>query len=216
MKSLSLSRPLVIMVVGLPGAGKSFFARQFADMFNAPLISTDKIRYTLFENSAYSSQEDALVQEITNNQIEELLKTGKTIVVDGGVNSRTARLNINKLAHKHGYGKMVVWIQTDEPTSLARSIKRSEKRKGDEMNAPMSAAAFERYKRLFSIPTVSENVIVISGKHTYATQARVILKKLVSPRDIAVSSREPESKQIQVTSEPTNDVQPRRRNVTIN
>ena len=38
MKSLHLSRPHAIMMVGIPGSGKSFFASQYADTFGTPYI----------------------------------------------------------------------------------------------------------------------------------------------------------------------------------
>jgi predicted kinase len=211
MKSLSLSRPLVIIVIGLPGSGKSFFARQFADMFGAPLVSVDFIRHALSPQSQYVAEEDALVNALAHSQTVELLKTGKTFVIDGGLNHRAARLAVERLASKHGYGKLTIWVQTDEPTSLSRSMKRSAKRQTDELNAPMDAAAFARYRKQFGIPTPSENIVVISGKHTFATQARVILKKLVAPRDTVVTVRPPET-----NPEQKPDVQPRRRSVTIN
>ena len=47
MKSLSLAKPLVLVVIGLPGAGKSFFARQFSETFGAPMVSGDRIRHVL-------------------------------------------------------------------------------------------------------------------------------------------------------------------------
>lgn len=217
MKSLSLSRPLVIMVIGLPGSGKSFFARQFAEMFTAPLVSADVIRHSLSAQSVYDANEDTTVQTLSQSQAAELFKTGKTFVVDGSLNSRTNRLALERLATKHGYGRLVIWVQTDEPTSLARSVKRSAKRDGDLYNDPMNAAAFARYRKLFSAPSKTENVVVISGKHTFTTQARVVLKKLVAPRDTIVASRpvtpphRPQDKPEQQT-----DVQPRRRNVPIN
>jgi predicted kinase len=204
------------MVIGLPGSGKSFFARQFADMFGAPLISADFIRHALAPGSEYSPREDALVATLVQNEIAELFKTGKTFIVDGSVNSRAIRTAIERQATKHGYGKMVVWVQTDEPTCVARSMKRSSKRKTDELNASMSIDTFERYKKQLSQPTPTENVVVISGKHTFPTQARVILKKLVTPRDTVVTDRESHTRHVTIKSEPEADVQPRRRNVTIN
>ena len=216
MKSLSLSRPLVIMVIGLPGSGKSFFSRQFAEMFGAPLVSVDFLRHTISPDSVYTTEEDSYVTALMTNQIAELCKTGKTFIIDGGLNHRTSRLAVERLATKHGYGKLTIWVQTDEPTSSARSLKRNAKRTTDELNAPMDSIAFNRYRKLFSIPTLSENIVVISGKHTFATQARVVLKKLVSPRDTASAVRPQETQRVAIKPENQTDVQPRRRNVTIN
>lgn len=216
MKSLSLSRPLVIMVVGLPGSGKSFFARQFADMFGAPLVSVDFVRHTLFPESKYTAEEDAYVQTLTHNQLSELLKTSKTIVVDGGVNTRSARTKVEQQAKTHGYGALIVWVQTDEPTAITRSLKRSTKRQTDALNSPLSAETYKRLKKQFSAPSKYENVVVISGKHTYTTQARVVLKKLVAPRDTVLVGRPNDPSRIDIKSGPDTDVQPRRHNVTIN
>lgn len=218
MKSLSLSRPLVITVIGLPGAGKSFFARQFADMFGAPLVSHDVIRHTLFEQAQYSTEEDALVHAIVDQQIVELLKTGKTIIVDGGMNTRQARFALERQARLRDYGRLIVWVQTDEPTSRNRSLRRSDKRKGDEFNSPMEPGAFDRYRKHFGAPQPSEGALVISGKHTFATQAKVVLRKLVSPHEATAPLRTPEPKAENPEVKPsvTHDIQPRRRGVTIN
>lgn len=216
MKTLSLSRPLVITVIGLPGSGKSFFSRQFAEMFGAPLVSVDFVRHTLFPDAKYTAEEDGYVHPLAGNLISQLLKTGKTIVIDGGLNNRQQRHGVEQLAAKHGYGRLTVWVQTDEPTSLARSLKRSAKRQYDEYNNAMTQQAFMRYKKQFTAPTATENIVVISGKHTFATQARVVLKKLVSPRDTIVTDRSQESTKTTQPPEQSTDVQPRRRSVTIN
>lgn len=215
MKSLSLARPLVIMVIGLPGSGKSFFARQFAEMFAAPLVSTDFIRHSLFSNATYSPDEEALVETLANNQLTELLKTQKTLIVDGGLNNRIARSSVERLAKHHGYGTLTVWVQTDEPTSRARSFKRNPRKAGDALNFPMHPDVFARLSKQLTPAQPSENTIVISGKHTFSAQARVVLKKLVSPRgDETQRPQRPIAGDQQQGT--TKDVQPRRRNVTIN
>jgi predicted kinase len=183
MKSLALSRPLVIMVVGIPGAGKSFFARQFADTFGAPVVSYDRLRSSIFAEPTFSRGEDDVLLDITDYEINELLKTHKTFLIDGGVNSRMERAAIERRARLHDYRTLIVWVQTDEPTCRFRATKRSSKRKGDEWNSSMTAEIFNTIARRLVSPLRSEPQVVISGKHTYATQAKVVLKKLVSPRE---------------------------------
>lgn len=183
MKSLTLSRPLVIMVVGIPGAGKSFFARQFAETFGAPVVSYDRLRSTIFPESSFTKAEDAILQDIADYEINELLKTHKTFLIDGGVNTRIERAGIERRAKSKDYHTLIVWVQTDEPTCKFRATKRSNKRKGDEWNTSITDDVFNAQVKRLIAPSRLEPQVVISGKHTYATQAKVVLKKLVSPRE---------------------------------
>lgn len=183
MKSLSLSRPLVIMMLGVPGAGKSFFARQFSDTFGAPLVSHDRLRYELFSDPQFNKDEEMILDRLTLLQAKELLKTHKTFIIDGSMSVRTNRAIIEKLARDEGYGTLVVWVQTDPQTSQARSLKRNPNRPFDEYNSALSVDTFVKLSKRVSPPAGREPYIVISGKHTFATQAKVVLRKLVSGRD---------------------------------
>lgn len=185
MKSLSLSRPLVIMMLGTPGAGKSFFARQFSETFNAPLVSFDRLRYELFAEPHYVKDEETIIQRIALSQISELLKTQKTFIVDGGMSTRIDRAEIEKLAKKHTYSTLIIWVQTDPATAKTRSLRRNPTKAFDEYNTPLSDEIFEKLSKKITPPSLREAVIVVSGKHTYATQAKMVLKKLISPRETA-------------------------------
>lgn len=211
MKSLSLSRPLVMMVIGIPGAGKSFFARQFSDTFNAPVISFDHLRYAIYEEPTHSKAEEATLQYLAEYQIGELLKTHKTFIIDGGMNAKVDRLKVEKLAREAGYGTLVIWVQTDEPTSRLRATKRKEGRKGDEWNTSIAPEQFESYVKRLTPPSPAETLVVISGKHTYATQAKVILKKLVSPREDTATPHAPDRSSNNGHNPPTHH-----RSITVN
>lgn len=210
MKSLSLTRPLVMMVIGIPGAGKSFFARQFSDTFNAPVVSYDQLRYSIFEQPTYARAEESILQDLADYQIGELLKTHKTFIIDGGMNAKVDRMRIEKMARAADYGTLIIWVQTDEPTSEYRATKRKEGRKGDELNASITAGLFESSVKRLTPPSPAEPLVVISGKHTYATQAKVILKKLVSPREDSAPTHAPNRPLHNDQSPPTH------RSITIN
>lgn len=196
MKSLSLSRPLVIFVIGLPGAGKSFFARQFAETFSAPIVSHDYLRYQMFPDPAFSKEEDELIAQIAGNEFSELLKTQCTIVLDGGNNNYDDRIKLMQIAKKKGYGALVVWIQTDERSALLRATRRNpQKRDGDALNVSMPDEAFQAAKAAFMAPGKGEEFVVVSGKHTYATQAKVVLRRFVTVQGPPISMPQPPTTQ---------------------
>lgn len=182
MKSLSPNRPLLIMMVGIPGSGKSYFARQFSEVFNAPIISFDEIRSLLFYEPKYSKEEDVLVEQIMHSQASQLVKTQKTFIVDGGVNTRVARLNIERISRKNDYTTLVIWVQTDEASAKYRATRKNSSPTAFH-NKPLSSELFDNYAKRINPPQFREENIVISGKHTFASQAKTVLKRLVSPRD---------------------------------
>ncbi len=173
MKSLSLSQPHAIVMVGLPGSGKTFFAEKFAETFGAPYLNVnDLLNRGLEKRSALM---------LAKNIIEQFIRTKHSIVIEGLSASRTERTELVKFLRNHGYETLFVWVQTDATTSASRFMK-----------AGGNENTFDTHVKQFSPPHAKENPIVISGKHTYATQAKTILRKLSAPRvEISLHSTPP-------------------------
>jgi predicted kinase len=182
MKSLNLAQPVVMIVVGLPGSGKSFFAKKFSGTFGAPVVSVDRIRYELFGQSSFSSDEQDLVERLTNYQIEELLKSSRSFIIDGGFEPKVARQKLGTLAKKAGYDVLIIWVQTHETIAQKRSLKRNPKKEDDKHNNSLTSEQFKTLSKRFTPPATEHNV-VISGMHTYSTQAKAVLRKLVAKRE---------------------------------
>ncbi len=190
MKTLSLARPLILMVIGLPGAGKSFFANQFSDTFSVASVSADRLRYELFATPQFTADENEIVNRLQNYMATELAKSGRSFLIDGGCDTKAARQKVVQLAKDNGYGTLVIWVQTDPATAKSRSLKRSATKADDQYNTSLSDAQFEALAQRFVQPTKEDNV-VISGKYVYGTQARTVLRKLAAPRTEAISKDEP-------------------------
>jgi hypothetical protein len=181
-----MSKPLAIIIIGLPGAGKSFFARQFANSLSAPLISEDEIRWMLFAHHTHDKSENTVVKQVANMMITELFKTKRTFVLDGGYNDKASRMALATQTRKAGYNILTIVVQTDEPTAKRRSTNRSEKRAGDIHAQSLSAEMFDAQSKKYQAPLRTDKAtVVISGKHTYSTQARVVLKKILEVQDVA-------------------------------
>jgi len=179
MKSLRLQKPHLLVVVGIPGSGKTFFASQFADTFSAPYIHYEAIQTT--SNPALSNEATA---QFAGMMFNELTKTHQTIVIEGPGGSRAERTALARQAHAAGYETLFVWVQTEPVTAQARAVHGVRGGK----NTTISQDTFEQAVKQFSGPATTEKFVVISGKHTYATQAKVILKRLVEP---ALDTRQP-------------------------
>lgn len=169
MKSLQLPTPRLIIMVGIPGSGKTFFGEHFASTFGTPFIS----EYNLIEQG---NADEESAQTIARIFLQELLKTQRTLVYDGTSGARIERQELAKTARDAGYAPLFVWAQTESSTAKQRAQKRSH-------HGGLSDHQFDTHIKHFSAPHVTEQAVVISGKHTYPSQLKIVLKRLVEPRD---------------------------------
>ena len=174
MKPMVTSKPHIIIMVGIPGSGKSFFAEQFATTFNAPMVSTDKIRDNIFEKPNFSKPEEDIVNKVALYQLGEILKSGRTIVFDGSTGSRSERDYISKTSRTASYEPLFVWVQTELATAKSRTLKS----KTDKLSR-MTEEQFSGRVSRFTNPNPNEKFVVISGKHAHSSQLRIVLKRLV-------------------------------------
>jgi len=195
MKHLSLSQPHVIVMTGIPGSGKTFFAEKFAETFHAPYVNREKIL------AAHSELPTKAVDAIVLYQLDELLKTKQTIIFEGPSDTKAERLELAKRARNAGYETLFVLVQTEPATAKMRSTKELK----NKLSRTLAPEEFDRISQRFSLLSPQEKPVVISGKHTYATQAKVVLKRLSSPR--AAISTHPKP--------PMRPQQSRPRNITI-
>lgn len=166
------------MMVGIPGSGKSAFAEHFASTFDAPIVSGKRMRAS-FKGSNIPDQDlDQIVSLMQMHSLTELLKTKHTIVYDGDSSSRVRRKALIDYVTKFDYEPLIVWVQTDTTTSKERFAKTSRSKRGQ----AELVDRFNKQIKVFTPPNESEKYVVISGKHTYPSQLKVVLRKLAEPR----------------------------------
>jgi len=167
MKSLQLSKPHLLVMVGMPGSGKSTFATQFAATFNMPFVNYAELHDVV-------GGDINLTYRLADYLTYQFIRTGQTIIIDGPGDKQADRKAIVKLAREHGYEPLFIWVQTEPATTEHRSV--------HQRGATMSQSEYDARVAEFDYLTNAEPVLVISGKHTYASQARIVLKRLVSGR----------------------------------
>ncbi|HEY8886138.1 MAG TPA: AAA family ATPase [Candidatus Microsaccharimonas sp.] len=169
MKPLTPNTPHVIIMVGIPGSGKTTFAEHFAKTFQAPYINPNDI-------SELTGIDAEATEKVTKLLFDELLKTNRTLIYEGSTYMRTQRMALENMVIKAGYKALLVWVQTDPAESKHRATK---KQKGI---PSLSSSEFDAAFRQFQNPSETEKPVVISGKHTYATQLKGVLSRLATVR----------------------------------
>ena len=151
-----MKKPYAILIFGAPGSGKTRFGEQFGARFKCPFL--DFGRYGL-------NYADAA--EIT----EQVALCGQNFVIEGHFDTEKQRNDIRKRLLKLGYHTALVWVQVDVATIRQRLVRKHK-------SAEKAKTAFEERHEKMKAPADAENPIVISGKHTFATQLKVVLAKL--------------------------------------
>lgn len=174
MKPLTAASPHAIVMVGIPGAGKSTFAERFADTYRAPILNRIKLQKDL---QLDNEQVDILAEIM----LREFIKSQKTLIIEGGTDTLEERAALIKFLMKEGYRPLLVWVQTDTSEALRRATKPYPGGSG------LSADDFDAILEHFQSPTEKEKPLVISGKHTYGTQLKAVLKQIaLNVRSVSV------------------------------
>ncbi len=175
MKPSEATKPHLIVMVGIPSSGKSFFAEHFAETFKAPIVSFDQLRKQIFSNPTFSKDEDEIINKVASYFLDEVLKTKKTAILESHTNLHSERMAITKNAHSAGYEPLFIWVQTEIQEAQKRATKTCVEKPA------LTIDEFNKKLKQFSPPHKLEKAIVISGKHTYASQLKIVLKHLIQP-----------------------------------
>ena len=113
------------ITVGLPGSGKSTYAKEFIKGKEIEYLSSDELR------AVYGKSEED--QTCTNQvfghikrKVDEFLKDGKNVLVDATSVNRKERSDYIKTAKKHGAKVVAIVFKMDRQGLIDRNKKRGE------------------------------------------------------------------------------------------
>jgi len=136
--------PPLIVVSGLPGAGKSFFCRKLAERLPCLVLASDTLRKVLFPSAQYSEAENRRLFSACHVLIEELLRNGIPIVFDATNLLERHREFLYRAADRAGAKLILVWVEA--PTEVVRQrLLAREKAAAPEYD---SEAGWEVYQRM--------------------------------------------------------------------
>ena len=178
MSKIELKKPLLIMLYGFPGAGKTYFARNFCEIVRATHVSGDRIRNELFEKPRYDKAENNVVNHLMEYMADEFLGASVSVVFDTNAHRAKYRHKLRELARKQGAKTLLVWFQVDSDSALSRLNHRDRRRFDDKYSKAYSKEEFLEYTSAMQQPGQNEDYIVLSGKHSFQMQKGNALRRL--------------------------------------
>ncbi len=122
---------MIIIVFGLPGSGKSYFAGHLRKEINAVLFNTDMIRDEIDQKGKYEERTKQLVYKEMLRKTLENLKNGSDIIVDGTFHKRDRRKDFISAAIKNKTELRLIEIRASEHTIKTRLAQKREYSEAD-------------------------------------------------------------------------------------
>jgi predicted kinase len=173
------TKPLLIMLYGFPGSGKSHFARSLTEHLQCAHVQGDRVRFELFEEPRFDKQENAIITHLMNYMTEEFLSAGVSVIYDVNAMRLSQRLALRELARKKKAQPLLIWFQIDHDSAYARLLKRDRRKVEDKYSIDYTPESFKRLAAYMQNPTATEDYLVVSGKHTYLSQKSALFRKLM-------------------------------------
>ena len=171
-------QPLLLMLYGFPGAGKTYFSRQFCEQIQAARVEGDRIRSELFEKPRYDKQENEVITQLMNYMTEEFLNAGMSVVYDTNAMRLAQRHALREIARKSHALPVLIWFQMDAESAFYRNSKRDHRRGDDKYAAAFDKNTFASIIGHMQNPMPAEDYIVVSGKHTFNAQFSTVIRRL--------------------------------------
>lgn len=177
MSKIIPTKPLFIALYGYPGAGKTHFSRQLAEVLGGAHVQGDRIRYELFDKPKYDKSENAVVTHLMEYMSEEFLKSRISVIFDTNAERAVKRRQLRDMARKANAQQLLIWLQIDADSAFTRLSHRDKRKNDDKYAQSYDRPSFDTFIGSMQNPS-DEDYMVISGKHTFNTQRSAVVKKL--------------------------------------
>ncbi|HET8940513.1 MAG TPA: ATP-binding protein [Rudaea sp.] len=113
------SKPVVVALIGLPGAGKSLVARALEDQLGLRRVCRDAIRHAMFPRCSYSFAEKRAAFRSLMLALEINCILGESTVLDGVTFTRNRDLmRVDTAIRRYGFQPIPIYLEC--PPEIAR------------------------------------------------------------------------------------------------
>jgi predicted kinase len=145
--SESFASPVLVVISGLPGTGKSYFSARLAKKLDLIILESDALRKLLFPSPIYSTEESSYLFRVIHQLLKRLLKKGASVILDATNLSESHREYLYHIAEQ--CNSRLVLVEVKAPPELVYSrLKRRllSQGKGEETKSDADWVVYQRMK----------------------------------------------------------------------
>jgi predicted kinase len=137
-------RPVLAVLVGLPGTGKTHFAESLRERTGAVVLESDDLRKRLVARPTYSAAESQRLFEAIHGAIGRLLQASAAIVLDATNLAEREREPLYAMAEAQG--AQLVLVQLTAPGPVVRERLARRQQQDAETRSDANVEVYERMR----------------------------------------------------------------------
>ncbi|MBI4233741.1 MAG: ATP-binding protein [Chloroflexi bacterium] len=169
------ARPVFVVVVGLPGTGKSYLSQRLAARIPVVILETDRLRKALWPAPTYTATESARLFRACHQLVERLLVRGASVLLDATNLVEAHRERLYHIAER--LNCKLVLVRVEAPDHVVRE--RLERRAAGDFSADASDADWRVYQRMrASVEPIARNHFVVDTSRDITPVVEKILREV--------------------------------------
>lgn len=177
---MSVQRPLIVLFVGVPGSGKTTFARQLAAELHAVHLTGDGARSAMWGDrqavdAAFATKPQRKINNpLTFNALDyattQIVAAGHSVLYDCNANRYDDRVSKYDIAKARNAVAVTVRIKVPYDVALQRVQQRDESPDVMQFSSERAKEVLDSFTKSIQEPDERENAIYIDGQADFTTQ----------------------------------------------
>jgi uncharacterized protein len=186
---MNSKRPLLVMLLGIPGSGKTYFSQRLAEQLHGVRLNSDAMRLSIFGslevmdklyNSGNRSQLNAYTFGAMDHVTDQLLAAGVSVIYDAIHTKRADRKKQERAAEKHGALPILLRVNVQRDVAIRRTIERPAAGDARKFTPQKAEEVIRHFEETTEPPAPSELVIDIDGELPFEEQFQSFQEQLAA------------------------------------